>query len=59
MRPHMCLLILMDSNGSLWVLIGPFSSFCVLIGHYSSFYVRMDSIVSLGALYILICSYGF
>ena len=46
MRPYMRLLVFMDTNGSLWVLIGPYSFFGVLIGPYSSFYVRMDFNVS-------------
>ena len=37
MRPYMCLLVFMESNGSLRVIIGPFSSFSVLIGPYSFF----------------------
>ena len=41
MRPlksfNVHLLVFMESNGSLWVLLGPFSSFSVLIGPYSFF----------------------
>ena len=41
----MGLMGLYASNGSLWVLIGPYSSIWILLGLYISLFVLMDSIM--------------
>ena len=47
MGPYMSLCVLMDSNGSLWVLIVFYASLLVLMGSYKSLCVLMDSIGSI------------
>ena len=47
MHLYKSLVVFMDSNGFLWVVIGPYSSLLFLIGPYSFFYVCMDFNVSL------------
>ena len=61
MRPHMCLLVFMESNGSLWVLIDSYAFTLVFMGPYWSLSVLMSPISVLvgpsAFLWVLMCSY--